>query len=655
MNVILLLHHSVHLARSIELLLSPPYHVISASSHQEALSTLLEKEIGLLIVEGDTSSGEAARLILEARGRGHPGLPVILLTRSPRPPRSATGDPAEPFPCIRVRSPFQPDELLRAVDAARQGRKNRSGLSEAVHEAIVRASALAYQLPLDSLEKLSRVSRAGWPVLLIGERGTGKTWAARWLHLNMGGKQGIFRQYRSGSLSPDAVDAIRSAWLDHFASPGCGLTTCYFDDISTLPENACAPLLELFDMTFLRRKIPGGKIPIRIVASSVLPPETWNHLPPGVCDLLRTVFPSMLFLPPLRGRSTEVETWASDLLSHYARELDLPAPPSLSAEALRVLGTYHWPGNFNEFRTVLARAVLHAAGGSISGTDLREAILAAVFEPTERLPEAAPPPLPGPAGDERPPSHEPPELPLTTLESIFTEMAHEIKNPLVSIQTFTQLLNDKFNDEEFRDYYANIVRGDVQRIDTLLSEMIEYARVRNPNCQTTDLREALENELSSFEEAFQERGIAVQWNRGNDETRDAQPLQLSTDGALLRYACRNIIMDALNKIPKGGYFRIEADVSAGRVKAGERLHPRNLVIRIEYPFSLERSAEAEKVLHPQKSLRREFFGLRLTIAREILHKIGGKLTCEDTLAGTTKIVAKVADCNHGKDERTSKS
>jgi C4-dicarboxylate-specific signal transduction histidine kinase len=53
-------------------------------------------------------------------------------------------------------------------------------------------------------------------------------------------------------------------------------------------------------------------------------------------------------------------------------------------------------------------------------------------------------------------------------------------------------------------------------------------------------------------------------------------------------------------------------------------------------------------------LRREFFGLRLTIAKEILHKIGGRLTCEDTLAGVTKIVAKVADRKHGKEEQTSK-
>ena len=172
-------------------------------------------------------------------------------------------------------------------------------------------------------------------------------------------------------------------------------------------------------------------------------------------------------------------------------------------------------------------------------------------------------------------------------------------------------------------------------IDNLLSEMIEFSRVGAPHYDSIDIQSTLRGELEKFGGEFEEKGIEVRWEE------KPQPLVYVTDNSLLRYACRNIIIDSLNKIPQGGFFQFGAGLSDGK-RGGPKVRRKALALRVEYPFSLETSKEAKKFFHPKTSLQREFFGLRLTIAKQVATKLGGTLTCEDTLESTTKITLTVS-------------
>lgn len=67
---------------------------------------------------------------------------------------------------------------------------------------------------------------------------------------------------------------------------------------------------------------------------------------------------------------------------------------------------------------------------------------------------------------------------LSSLGTLAAGMAHEIKNPLVSIKTFSQLLLERYQDPEYRNTFAEVVPQEVDRIDTIVSRLLDFARPR---------------------------------------------------------------------------------------------------------------------------------------------------------------------------------
>ena len=61
------------------------------------------------------------------------------------------------------------------------------------------------------------------------------------------------------------------------------------------------------------------------------------------------------------------------------------------------------------------------------------------------------------------------------LNLVIHELAHEFKNPMVTIKTFAQLLGERYQDENFRSRFQEVVGGDIERMDDLLEVMIEFA------------------------------------------------------------------------------------------------------------------------------------------------------------------------------------
>jgi DNA-binding NtrC family response regulator len=591
---------------------------------------ILHEKIDCILADSTFSRGNTGTFLHDLNAEA-PRIPVILFADSFEDSRLRKTVP-EGLACRTIRNPFHPEELLDALADLEKGELQDVSGPELSPEEILGILTSYYFFSVDLLDQLVAAEETGMPILLVGKKGSGKRWAARWIHHSSGGKLHAFKHIAASTLSVEKAEALLSEWLKLFSTTHPIPSTYYFHDIHLLSEDSCHAFLELMEVGFAKKNGSRHKSLLKTLASSTMPSERWIDLSLPVREIIQSIFHRVIVFPSVQEKKKEIEKWANALLSLNSKRYNLPES-TLSSEAVSALRKYHWPGNFVEFRGVIAKAQAISGGRKITAEDTREAILENPFRILARHEEDGPEPVLS-APEAKPDLFRfDPHGPSLSLENVFIEMAHEIKNPLVSIQTFTQLLHDKFNDDEFRNYYSRIVKEDVQRIDNLLSEMVEFSRVGNPIYSLTDVREALENELSEFKEAFQGKEIQIRW-RG-----EKHPLEMETDGSLLRYAFRNIIIDSLNKIPKGGYFQIEAGLVPVRSR-GEGSRSRDLHLKIEYPFSLEMNQETVKTLHPRKSLRRELFGLRLTIADQILLKLGGKLVCEDTLEGKTKITVK---------------
>src|SRR5262249_41286082 len=65
---------------------------------------------------------------------------------------------------------------------------------------------------------------------------------------------------------------------------------------------------------------------------------------------------------------------------------------------------------------------------------------------------------------------------LSTRGPLAAGVAHEIRNPLVSVRTFVQLLPERLDDEEFRTAFRDLALGEIERICSLINDLLAFAR-----------------------------------------------------------------------------------------------------------------------------------------------------------------------------------
>jgi two-component system sensor histidine kinase AtoS len=98
---------------------------------------------------------------------------------------------------------------------------------------------------------------------------------------------------------------------------------------------------------------------------------------------------------------------------------------------------------------------------------------------------------------------------LASLGTLAAGMAHEIKNPLVSIKTFAQLLPDSYEDKDFRDTFSSIAIEEVERINSIVEKLLEFARPSAPMFEPIDVITTIEEVLILLTPEFTKHDVNV--------------------------------------------------------------------------------------------------------------------------------------------------
>ena len=222
---------------------------------------------------------------------------------------------------------------------------------------------------LDSIERASRAAGLNRPVLVIGERGTGKELVAERLHrLSPRWSQPLITM----NCAALAETLIEAELFGHEAGAFTGATkaregrfeeadggTLFLDELATLSAGAQERLLravEYGEVTRIGSNKP-LRVDVRIVAA------TNENLPALVdkgrfrADLLDRLAFEVVTLPPLRARTGDVPVLTDHFGRRMAAELDWRKWPGFSPGAMEVLERYDWPGNVRELRNTVERAV----------------------------------------------------------------------------------------------------------------------------------------------------------------------------------------------------------------------------------------------------------------------------------------------------------
>jgi len=254
---------------------------------------------------------------------------------------------------------------------------------------------------LDAVERASRAAGLNRPVLVIGERGTGKELVAERLHRLSGRWAGPLVTLNCAALPETLIEA---ELFGHEAGAFTGATrarpgrfeeadagTLFLDELATLSPAAQERLLraiEYGEVTRIGANRP-QRVDVRVVAA------TNEHLP-RLCeegrfraDLLDRLSFEVITLPPLRARAGDVPLLVEHFGRRMAVELGWDGWAGFSESAMEALRAHAWPGNVRELRNVVERAVYR-------WDDARRPIAHVDFDPfaSPWAPRVAPAPAP---------------------------------------------------------------------------------------------------------------------------------------------------------------------------------------------------------------------------------------------------------------------
>lgn len=269
-------------------------------------------------------------------------------------------------------------------------------------------------------EEISRVAPLDRPVLVIGERGTGKELVAARLHFLSRRWGGPFVKLNCAAL---AESLLETELFGHEAGAFTGAVkrragrfeiadsgSLFLDEIAASSPAVQEKLLRVIEYGAFERV--GGNatlnVDVRVIGA------TNEDLPAAAAagrfraDLLDRLAFEVLTLPPLRARPEDIPLLATHFAREMAKELDWPQFPGFSDTAMDRLLTHAWPGNVRELRNVVERSVARGTPDE----EIAEVVIdpfaspwplaPLAAAPRESTAEAAPPSPPKAAAGESP-------------------------------------------------------------------------------------------------------------------------------------------------------------------------------------------------------------------------------------------------------------
>jgi transcriptional regulator of acetoin/glycerol metabolism len=360
---------------------------------------------------------------------------------------------------------------------------------------------------------------------MIGGPGAGAYEVSRALHEN-GDPVGFVSVRQLASGSGDLEERIRSA-LE--SDPSIEAMSLYVERIERQPPAVQERILRWSDEGI---RWATRAVPIRLLAQS-----DEGFRPSDLLPALRHRLSSLtISLPPLSVRQSEIPAIALVLADHISEELRLPEP-TIDDAAVRALCERDWPGNLDELAAVITRGLIAAEGARIADFEVaRFARSAAASRPT-----AVEPPRAAAASASKPAKPGGPAI--RELEMVIAELAHELKNPMVTIKTFAENLEQLLNDPGLREKFVGLTREAIDRMDGFLEELLRFSRYAEPRLQTLSLTQTLAHAIDANEGRVRERvktnGLSSKQMARFDEDQLTFALK-----SLVRGLCREIPMDA---------------------------------------------------------------------------------------------------------------
>lgn len=209
---------------------------------------------------------------------------------------------------------------------------------------------------------------------------------------------------------------------------------------------------------------------------------------------------------------------------------------------------------------------------------------------------------------------------LSALGTLSAGVAHEIRNPLVSVRTFIQLLPERLGDEEFRTGFRDLALGEIERICALINDLLAFSRPSPADRDATDLNDLTGQIARLVDAEARRRDVTVSFHAD-----PVLPLVV-VDHAQVKQVLMNVILNAIQACAQHGTVDVETrtEQTDGQrwcaivvADSGTGIPPEHL----------------DHIFEPFFSTKDAGSGLGLFIARQIVAAHGGEIRAARRPAG----------------------
>ncbi|MGZ8485760.1 MAG: ATP-binding protein [Candidatus Binatia bacterium] len=216
---------------------------------------------------------------------------------------------------------------------------------------------------------------------------------------------------------------------------------------------------------------------------------------------------------------------------------------------------------------------------------------------------------------------------LSSLGLLTAGLAHEIRNPLVAIRTFTQLLPERYNDAEFRDGFQGLALKEVDRICGLINDLLSFARPSKPNVAPENINDVVDNIARILEAQAKEKGVVIVRDFATEVSK------AWIDREQMKQVFMNLILNAIQAMDGEGSITISS-----REVTRRGTTPVGQFVQVEVRDTGIGIAEdnLDHIFDPFfTSGKEEGSGLGLAVSHQIVEEHGGFLTVESKVGQGT--------------------
>jgi len=208
---------------------------------------------------------------------------------------------------------------------------------------------------------------------------------------------------------------------------------------------------------------------------------------------------------------------------------------------------------------------------------------------------------------------------LKAVSSLAAGLAHEIKNPLASIKTFTDHLEGHYDDSAFRGKFKKIVGGEIERINLIVQQLLEFAKPVPPKLTPVEVPRLLDETLELLNSELVQRHVEVKRHYEVSPKVLADPQQL-------KQVFLNLVLNSLQAMNGTGKLEVQTSSQGSELTItigdnGAGISPKDLPHIFE-PFFTTKAAGT---------------GLGLAVVHGIIKEHGGRIRLESQLGRGTQV------------------